>query len=262
LCAAQKRLDFRIRNGDICCGCEQWPQIGKRRAMANDNTPNSESAKPAADTSAPAEPTAVQSQSKQAEAAPARKAPSRAKAKAPAKAASAKPAQTKAASKPKTCKPSAPRKFPGEKNMAAAKKDAATQTFETVTTASNEAMKEGFEKSLNAINEFSAFQKDSVDAVIASATTATKSMEELNASTVAFAKKSMEDGVAAAKSMAGAKSVQELIELHADYTKSTLDAYLTEVNKSSDLVSAMVKDTFKPINDRVAAAVEAMQSQR
>lgn len=146
--------------------------------------------------------------------------------------------------------------------MAAAKKDAATQTFETVTAASNDAMKDNLEKSLSAINDFSAFQKDSVDAVIASATTATKSIEELNASTMTFAKKSMEDSVAAAKSMAGAKSIQEFIELHSNYTKSTLDAYLAEVNKSSDLMSSMVKDTFKPINDRMSAAVEAMQSQR
>ena len=228
--------------------------------MANETTPNSESAKPAS--AKAAKPTVEQSHSKQADAAPAPQAPSQAKADASTKASSAKSAPAKPASKAKPSKPSAPRKYTGESPMAAAKKDAATQTFETVTSASNEAVKEGFEKSLNAINEFSAFQKDSVDAVIASATTATKSLEELNASTMAFAKKSMEDGVAAAKSMAGAKSVQELIELHADYTKSTLDAYLAEVNKSSDLVSTMVKDTFKPINDRMAAAVEAMQSQR
>jgi len=146
--------------------------------------------------------------------------------------------------------------------MAAAKKDAATQTFETVTTASNEAMKEGFEKSLYAINEFSAFQKDTVDAVIASATAATKSIEELNTSMAAYAKKSMEDGVAAAKSMASAKSVQELIEIHADYTKSSLDGYLAEMNKTSDLMSGLFKESFKPLNDRMAAAVELMQSQR
>jgi len=146
--------------------------------------------------------------------------------------------------------------------MAAAKKDAAQETFETVTTASNEAIKEGLEKSLSAMNDLSAFQKDTVDAVISSATSTSKSIEELNASTLAFAKKSMEDGVAAAKTMAGAKSVQELIEIQADYTKSSLDAYLSEVNKASDLVSSMMKDSFKPINDRMVAAVEAVQSQR
>ena len=146
--------------------------------------------------------------------------------------------------------------------MAAAKKDATQETFETVTAASNEAIKEGLEKSLSAVNEFSAFQKDTVDAVIASATTASKSIEELNSSAIAYAKKSMEDGVAAAKTMAGAKSVQELIEIQADYTKSSLDAYLSEVNKSSDLLSTLMKDSFKPLNDRMVAAVEALQSQR
>ena len=225
--------------------------------MANQDTPSSESAKPEEAKAEPAKTTAVTSQTKQAEPAPAPKAPAKAKATS-----AAKPAPVKPAAKTTARKPSAPRKFSGENTMAAAKKDAATQTFETVTAASNEAVKESFEKSLGAMNEFSAFQKDSVDAVIASATTATKSLEELNTSAMAFAKKSMEDGVAAAKSMSSAKSVQELIELHADYTKSTLDAYLTEVNKSSDLFSSMVKDTFKPINDRMSAAVEVMQSQR
>lgn len=226
--------------------------------MANQDTPSSESAKPDEVKAEPAKTTAVTSQTKQAEPTPAPKAPARAKATS-----AAKPAPVKtAAAKTTARKPSAPRKFSGENTMAAAKKDAATQTFETVTAASNDAVKESFEKSLGAMNDFSAFQKDSVDAVIASATTATKSLEELNTSAMAFAKKSMEDGVAAAKSMSGAKSVQELIELHADYTKSTLDAYLAEVNKSSDLFSSMVKDSFKPINDRMSAAVEVMQSQR
>ncbi len=156
----------------------------------------------------------------------------------------------------------APTKLSGETHMAAAKKDTAKETFETVTAASNEAVKESFEKSINAMNEFSAFQKDTVDAMIASATTTSKSVEEMNTSALAFAKKSMEDGVAAAKTMAGAKSVQELIEIHADYTKSTLDAYLSEVNKNTDLMSALVKDGFKPLNDRMAAAVEVMQSAR
>jgi phasin family protein len=187
--------------------------------------------------------------------------PSPAIAKAPvtkAKTDQAKPA-AQAPSKPASRKPSPPRKFSGETLMAAAKKDTAKETFETVTAASNEAVKESFEKSINAMNEFSAFQKDTVDAMIASATTTSKSVEEMNTSALAFAKKSMED---AAKTMAGAKSVQELIEIHADYTKSTLDAYLSEVNKNTDLMSALVKDGFKPLNDRMAAAVEVMQSAR
>lgn len=185
-----------------------------------------------------------------------------------AKAASpAKATPPKKAKKPATRKPSPPRKFAdtisGDTIMAAAaKKDFAKETIETFTTASNEAMKEGFEKSLGAISEFSAFQKSSVEAVIASATTTSKAFEELNALAVGYAKKSVEDSMSVAKSLAGAKSVQEVIEIHADFTKSSLEAYLAEVNKVSDHVSAMVKDSMKPLNDRFAAAVEMMQSQR
>jgi len=243
--------------------------------MANESTPAKKpaTAKPAvkaapAKAKAPANPAPVKSK-------PAAKAvkPAAPKTETPApapKTPAVKPVETPAPAKveavkprkPAVRKPSAPRKITGDSPMAAAKKDATQETFETVTAASNEAIKEGFEKSLSAVNEFSAFQKDTVDAVIASASTASKSIEELNSSAIAYAKKSMEDGVAAAKTMAGAKSVQELIEIQADYTKSSLDAYLSEVNKSSDLISALMKDSFKPLNDRMVAAVEALQSQR
>lgn len=178
----------------------------------------------------------------------------------------AKPAPRKAPSKPgarKTAsKPATTPKSSGETVMATAKQDSAKQAFETMTAASNDAVKEGFEKSLTALNEFSAFQKDGVDALIASATATSKSLEEMNASAVEFAKKSMEDSVAAAKSFSSAKSVQELIEIQADYAKSSFDAYVGEVNKHTDLVSALFKDGFKPLNDQFTAAVEAMQSQR
>ncbi|MFN3835286.1 MAG: phasin family protein [Glycocaulis sp.] len=186
------------------------------------------------------------------------------KAAIPAKASSVTAPEAK---QPARRQPSPPRKYAGkitgESFMAtAAKKDFAKETIETFTSASNEALKEGFEKSLGAMSEFSAFQKDSVEAVIASATTTSKAFEELNALAVGYAKKSMEDSMGVAKSLASAKSVQEVIEIHADFTKSSLESYLAEMNKVSDHVSAMVKDSMKPLNDRFAAAVEMMQSQR
>lgn len=188
-----------------------------------------------------------------------------AKAVSPAPAKAPKPAPK--AKAPATRKPSPPRKYAGsitgESPMAtAAKKDFAKETIETFTAASNEALKEGFEKSLSAIGEFSAFQKESVEAVIASATSTSKAIEELNALAVSYAKKSVEDSMSVAKSLAGAKSVQEVLEIHADYTKSSMEAYLAEMNKVSDHMSVLVKDSMKPLNDRFAAAVELMQSQR
>lgn len=187
--------------------------------------------------------------------------------KSPAKPAAAPAKQTApAAKKPASRKPSPPRKFTGatkgDSAMAAAKKDIAKETFETFTAASNDAVKDGIEKSMAAVNDLSAFHKNSVEAVIASATTASKGFEELNALAAGYAKKSMEDGMVAAQSLASAKSVQEVIEIHSEYTKSSLEAYLAEMNKVSDHVSSMMKDSLKPLNERFAAAVEMMQSQR
>ena len=93
-------------------------------------------------------------------------------------------------------------------------------------------------------------------------TASTKGAEALGAQAMAYSKKAVEDHVAAAKSLSGAKSVQEVIELQTTYAKSALDAYIAEVSKMSDIVSSSVKDAVKPLNERVTAAVERLQAAR
>ena len=104
--------------------------------------------------------------------------------------------------------------------------------------------------------------KKNLEAVIASVTASTKGAEALGAQAMAYSKKAVEDHVAAAKSLSGAKSVQEVIELQTTYAKSALDAYIAEVSKMSDIVSSSVKDAVKPLNERVTAAVEKFQAAR
>ena len=180
--------------------------------------------------------------------------------KSPAKKASAK---TVAAKTPETAKPAAQ---PQPSVAKAAPKTETSfkmnQTIENMTAASNDALKEGFEKSINAVNEASAFHKDTVDAVIESASVAGRSLEELNANSVAYAKTAMEEGVAVTKAVSSARSVQEVLEIQTDYAKSSMDAYLAELNKTSELFAGLVKETVKPLNDRFSAAVDLAQSQR
>lgn len=180
--------------------------------------------------------------------------------KSPAKKASAK---TVAAKTPETAKPAAQ---PQPSVAKAATKTETSfkmnQTIENMTAASNDALKEGFEKSINAVNEASAFHKDTVDAVIESASVAGRSLEELNANSVAYAKTAMEEGVAVTKAVSSARSVQEVLEIQTDYAKSSMDAYLAELNKTSELFAGLVKETVKPLNDRFSAAVDLAQSQR
>ncbi len=144
--------------------------------------------------------------------------------------------------------------------------DKAQATFqanaEQAQAAGAKAFREVADKSAASLTEMNTQGKQNLEAVVASATAAQKGVETLSAQTVAFSKKSWEDGVAAAQSMAQARSVQELLELQTSWAKSSIEAYLAEVTKATDVVTASVKNSFQPINERVTASVEKFQAAR
>ncbi|HEY1750971.1 MAG TPA: TIGR01841 family phasin [Caulobacteraceae bacterium] len=133
-------------------------------------------------------------------------------------------------------------------------------TVDQFTTAGNQAFKEGIEKSLSALGEANAQSKKNMEAVVASVTAATKGAEALGAQAMAYSKQAIEHQVAAAKSLSGAKSVQEVVELQTAYAKSAFEAYVAQLTKASETVSASVKECFQPINERVTAFVEKVQT--
>jgi phasin family protein len=142
--------------------------------------------------------------------------------------------------------------------MAAA--EALKITVEQFTTAGNAAFKDQVEKSLASLNEMNAHSKKNLEAVVASVTAATKGAESLGALAISYSKKAMEDQVSAAKALAGAKSVQEAVELQTSWAKSALELYMAEMGKMGETVAAAVKDSMKPLNERVTATVEKIQS--
>jgi phasin family protein len=144
--------------------------------------------------------------------------------------------------------------------MAAA--EAAKTTAEQFTAATNVAFKDGVEKSLTALNELNAQSKKNLEAVVASATAATKGAEALGAQAMAFSKTVFDGQVSAARAFASAKSVQEVVELQTAYAKKTLETYMAELGKMTETVSASVKESLKPLNERVTETVERFQAVR
>ena len=144
--------------------------------------------------------------------------------------------------------------------MAAKGAETLKSTVEQFTTAGNQAFKDSIEKSMTALGEANAHSKKNLEAVVASVTAATKGAEALGAEAMAYSKKAVENQVAAAKSLAGAKSVQEVVELQTAYAKSAMEAYVSQMNKASEMVAASVKECFLPINERVTALVEKIQA--
>ena len=135
-------------------------------------------------------------------------------------------------------------------------------TTDQFNAAGTQAFQDSVQKTLAGINDVNTHSKKNLEAVVASVTAATKGAEALGAQAIAFSKKSVEDQVAASKALAGAKSVQEAVELQTSFAKSALEAYLAGVNAMSETVTASVKDAFKPLNERATALVEKVQAAR
>lgn len=133
---------------------------------------------------------------------------------------------------------------------------------EKVQAAGTQALRDGVEKTSATIAELSAQSKQNLEALTASATAAQKGAEALSAQVVSYSKSSWETGVAAAQTLSQARSIQELIELQTNFAKSAMETYLSEVTKMTETLTGSVKDSFKPINERVTASVEKFQAAR
>jgi phasin family protein len=144
----------------------------------------------------------------------------------------------------------------------AAAAETVKNTVEQMTSATNVAFKDGVEKGLAALNEMNSFSKQNLEALVASTTAATKGVEALGAQAMAYSKSAFEGHVIAAKSLASAKSVQEVVELQTAYAKAALETYMAEIGRMSETVSVSMKDSMKPLNERVTATVEKFQAVR
>jgi len=140
--------------------------------------------------------------------------------------------------------------------------DTIKDTAEQYTAAGATAFKDGVEKSLAAMNDINAQSKQNMEALVASATAATKGAEALGAQVIAFSKKAVEDNVAAAKTLGTAKSLQEVVELQTAWAKSSMEAYMGEFTRASEIVAASFKESLFPLNARVTATVEKFQAAR
>ncbi|MEO7026340.1 MAG: TIGR01841 family phasin [Caulobacteraceae bacterium] len=136
----------------------------------------------------------------------------------------------------------------------------ATSKIENANAAGVQAMKDQVEKSMATIGELNAHSRKNLEAVVASVTAATKGAESLGALAMAYSKKTLEEGVGAAKTLANAKSLQEAVEFQTSFAKTAFESYISEMTKMSETVAASMKEAMAPINERVTALIERAQT--
>ncbi len=124
----------------------------------------------------------------------------------------------------------------------------------------SERAKGAYEKSVKMTEELTEFQKGNVEALVESSKLAAKAAESLGQEAADYARKSFENGTAAMKTFASAKSPSELFKLQSDFMKTSFDAAVAESSKVTEVWLKLAGDVAQPLSNRFAVAVEKVKA--
>jgi len=120
--------------------------------------------------------------------------------------------------------------------------------------------KTAYEKSTKMAEDAVAFQKDNLDAVVASSKLATAGVEKAAQHVAELSRKGFEDASAALKAAAGAKTPAEFFTLQNDFFKSSYESMIAESSKSSEATLKFFGEVFQPISSRFAVAADKVKA--
>lgn len=138
----------------------------------------------------------------------------------------------------------------------------AAESVETVMKTTTDAFRANFDKAVKGYDQFLDYGKETVEAYAKSASVASKGAETLHNEIYSYSKQSIEDSIAAAKTVMSSKSAQEVIERQANFAKSAFESYVGEIGKLNELFVATSRQAFEPLQGRYQAWVSAVQSGR
>jgi phasin family protein len=148
------------------------------------------------------------------------------------------------------------------KTKLAGEKIDGTENIESTIKNGSEALKTGFEKAAKNYDQLLSYGRDTVEAYVKAANAAGKGVETLHSEFYSFSKQSVEESIAATKAIMGTKSIHEAFELQTDFAKSAFDSYVSQMTKVSEIVLSSAKDTFHPLQSRVQAWVDVVESSK
>ncbi|MEM8985256.1 MAG: phasin family protein [Pseudomonadota bacterium] len=147
--------------------------------------------------------------------------------------------------------------------MAETKKtEKSADPFGITSSFSPESFKEGYEKVTASMTDYADFHRDAVDALIKSAGVFAKGVEKLTSENAAFAKAALDEGVSTAKSAASSGSVQEAMDIQAEFMRGRVEKNLNQINKVAEIFVETSKQASEPLAERYGQFVEKIQTYR
>jgi hypothetical protein len=100
---------------------------------------------------------------------------------------------------------------------------------------------------LKGFEEFQKVGKDGFDAAVKSFGEMNKGFQAIAAEVTDYSKKAFEDGTRAFEQLIGAKSVEQAVEIQANYAKRAYDEYMHQVSKIGGMYASLAKEAYKPV---------------
>lgn len=94
--------------------------------------------------------------------------------------------------------------------------------------------------------------KTGFDATVESIGQVNKGFQAIAAEMTGYTKKAFEDGTAHVEKLLGAKSIEQAMELQANFARKSYDDYVAQVTKLSGMYVDLAKDAYKPVEAAVA----------
>lgn len=144
----------------------------------------------------------------------------------------------------------------------AARKTESVETFDAFSAANPAAFKEGYERLTKGMAGLADLNKAALEAMMSSARVLSRGTETASADTAAFLKTSFEEGVAAMRAAAAAKSLQEAIDVQSGFLRESISRNLAQVGKVSEHWVSTTREAAEPLTACYGDFVELMQSYR
>ena len=90
------------------------------------------------------------------------------------------------------------------------------------------------------------FSRMSVERVLTTQATASKTFAAIGTETAAYAKKSFAEGKAALEQLSTVKALDKALEIQTGYLKSAHEGFVAQTRKVAELYAGLAKDAFKP----------------
>lgn len=136
--------------------------------------------------------------------------------------------------------------------------DAATKNYEQAVAMTKEQVEKASTAAFRGYDELATLNQENLDAFARSSNVMVKGYEIIGKEFMAFAQNSIDANVQATQAIFGAKTLREMIDLQAAYTRKSFDTAVSESSKIGELSVKVANEAFEPFQSRVNVAVETI----